>query len=57
MQRLAHFLEHEPLVGGVLVDDDKPVLRLGNDVVFVDLCTCRTQRKLLRRSHVSGLTL
>ncbi|MOA04395.1 hypothetical protein D3C78_1239460 [compost metagenome] len=37
MQCIAHFLKHQPLMRGMLVDDDKAVLRLGDDVVLVQL--------------------
>ena len=33
----AHPLEHQPLVRGMLVDDDQPVLGLGDDIGRGDL--------------------
>ncbi len=37
VQRLAHCFEDQPLMRGMLVDDDEPVLGLGDDIVGVDL--------------------
>ncbi len=37
VQRLAHLLEDEPLMRGMLIDDHQPVLGLGNDVIGMHL--------------------
>jgi hypothetical protein len=39
-------LEHQPLMGGVLIDDHQPVTGLRDDVVLVDLRSCRAKRVL-----------
>ncbi len=49
MQRLAHRLEDQPLMRGMLVDDDKAVLGLRDDVVFVDLRPGGAERITRRR--------
>ena len=42
--RPAHPLEHQPLVGGVLVDEDQPVLGLGDDIGGGDLAAGDAER-------------
>ena len=44
MQRIAHLFEHQPLMRGMLVDDDEAVFRLRDDVVLVQLRPCRSKR-------------
>ncbi len=56
VQRRAHLLEHKPLVGGVLIDDDKAALRLRDDVVFVQLRP-RGPKREARRLRSCGRSL
>ena len=49
--RPAHPLEHQPLVGGVLVDEDEAVLGLGDDIGGGDLAAGDAEREGLRPRH------
>ena len=44
LPRRAHPFEHQPLVRGMLVDDDQPVLGLGDDVGRGDLAAGDAER-------------
>ena len=52
----AHPLEHQPLVGGMLVDEDEAVLRLGDDIGGGDLAAGDSEREALgfRRRREGG---